>query len=157
MVKLDEVRVGVQPFDRFEKVIPAESMRRAMATASRFRDYQARRLKLRYRDENGKVRHCHTLNNTVVATPRVLIALLEVHQQADGSIRVPEIRGKADGREIEVAFLRVPSPLEDPGPPVFLLAGGPGSLRRARRASRRPPRRPRPAPRPAPRGPAPAR
>lgn len=59
-------------------------------TASRFRDYQARRLGLRYRDENGKVRHCHTLNNTVVASPRILIPLLEIHQQADGSIRIPE-------------------------------------------------------------------
>ena len=58
-------------------------------TASRFRDYQARRMDLRYRDEAGKVRHCHTLNNTVIATPRVLIALLEVHQQADGSVRLP--------------------------------------------------------------------
>lgn len=70
-------------------------------TASRFRDYQARRLNLRYRDEDGKVRHCHTLNNTVVATPRVLIAFLEVHQQPDGSIRVPEaLRPYLDGREV---------------------------------------------------------
>ena len=70
-------------------------------TASRFRDYQARRLNLRYRDENGKVRFCHTLNNTVVATPRVLIALLEVHQNADGTIRVPEaLRPYVDGREV---------------------------------------------------------
>jgi seryl-tRNA synthetase len=58
-------------------------------TASRFRDFQARRLNLRYRDKEGKVRHCHTLNNTVVATPRILIPLLEVHQQADGRIRIP--------------------------------------------------------------------
>jgi seryl-tRNA synthetase len=58
-------------------------------TASRFRDYQARRLNLRYRDAEGRVRHCYTLNNTVVATPRVLIPLIEVHQQADGSIRIP--------------------------------------------------------------------
>ena len=70
-------------------------------TASRFRDYQARRLNLRYRDAEGKVRHCHTLNNTVVATPRVLIALLEVHQLADGTIRVPEaLRPYLDGRGI---------------------------------------------------------
>lgn len=69
-------------------------------TASRFRDYQARRLNLRYRDADGKVRHCHTLNNTVVATPRVLIALLEVHQQADGSLYVPEaLRPYLDNRE----------------------------------------------------------
>lgn len=58
-------------------------------TASRFRDYQARRLNLRYRDADGRVRFCHTLNNTVVASPRILIALLEVHQQEDGSVRIP--------------------------------------------------------------------
>jgi seryl-tRNA synthetase len=47
------------------------------------------------------VRHCHTLNNTVIATPRVLIPLLEVHQQADGSIRVPEaLRPHLGGREV---------------------------------------------------------
>ncbi|MHC5010074.1 MAG: serine--tRNA ligase [Planctomycetota bacterium] len=69
-------------------------------TASRFRDYQARRLNLRYRDAEGKVRFCHTLNNTVVATPRILIALLEVHQQADGSVRIPEaLRPYLGGRE----------------------------------------------------------
>ena len=70
-------------------------------TASRFGDYQARRLNLRYRDEDGKVRFCHTLNNTVVATPRVLIPLLEVHQNADGTVRVPEaLRPYLDGREV---------------------------------------------------------
>ncbi len=68
-------------------------------SASRFRDYQARRLNLRYRDENGKVRFCHTLNNTVVASPRVLVAFVEIHQQADGTIKIPEalqpyMRGK---------------------------------------------------------------
>ncbi len=70
-------------------------------TASRFRDYQARRLNLRYRDAEGRVRHCYTLNNTVVATPRVLIPLVEVHQQADGSIRLPKaLRPYMGGREV---------------------------------------------------------
>ncbi|MCA8943186.1 MAG: serine--tRNA ligase [Planctomycetes bacterium] len=59
-------------------------------SASRFYDYQARRLNLRYRRaDNKKTAHCHTLNNTVIASPRILIPLLEIHQQADGSIRVP--------------------------------------------------------------------
>ena len=70
-------------------------------SATRFLDYQARRLGLRYRDADGKVRHCHTLNNTVAASPRVLIALLEMHQQADGSIRVPEaLRPYLNGRAV---------------------------------------------------------
>ena len=59
-------------------------------SASMFFDFQARRLDLRYRDEAGKVRTCHTLNNTVVATPRILIAILENHQRADGSIAIPK-------------------------------------------------------------------
>jgi seryl-tRNA synthetase len=60
-------------------------------SASRFHDYQARRLKLRYRrNENKKVAFCHTLNNTVLASPRILIPLLEIHQQADGTVAIPE-------------------------------------------------------------------
>ena len=59
-------------------------------SASRFYSYQARRLNLRYRGEGGKVRYCHTLNNTVLASPRILVAILENNQLADGSIRVPE-------------------------------------------------------------------
>ena len=70
-------------------------------TASRFGTYQARRLNLRYRDKDGKVRFCHTLNNTVVATPRVLVAFVEVHQQPDGSIRIPEaLRPYLGGRDV---------------------------------------------------------
>ncbi|MFO0934788.1 MAG: serine--tRNA ligase [Planctomycetota bacterium] len=69
-------------------------------SASMFFDFQARRLDLRYRDKDGKVRVCHTLNNTVVATPRVLIAVLENHQQADGSITIPKaLRPYLGGRE----------------------------------------------------------
>lgn len=59
-------------------------------SASRFHEFQARRLNLRYRDGEGRVRFCHTLNNTVVASPRILIPLLEVHQREDGSVRIPE-------------------------------------------------------------------
>ena len=71
-------------------------------SASRFYDYQARRLKMRYRSKEGKkTLHCHTLNNTVVASPRILIPLLEVHQQADGKVRVPPaLRPYLGGREL---------------------------------------------------------
>ncbi|MBU0718863.1 MAG: serine--tRNA ligase, partial [Planctomycetes bacterium] len=58
-------------------------------SASRFYDFQARRLKLRYRDEAKKVRFCHTLNNTVIASPRVLIPILELYQNADGTVTIP--------------------------------------------------------------------
>jgi seryl-tRNA synthetase len=69
-------------------------------SASRLHDYQCRRLNLRYRDEHGKTRFCWSLNNTVVASPRILIPILEMHQQADGSILLPEaIRPYMYGRE----------------------------------------------------------
>jgi seryl-tRNA synthetase len=60
-------------------------------SASRFHDYQSRRMDLRYRGEDGKVHFCHTLNNTAIATPRALIAILENNQRADGSVKIPEV------------------------------------------------------------------
>ena len=59
-------------------------------SCSTFHDYQARRLALRYKDGAGKNILCHTLNNTLAASPRILIPLLECHQQADGSVRIPK-------------------------------------------------------------------
>jgi seryl-tRNA synthetase len=60
-------------------------------SASKFHDFQARRLRLRYRDQDGTLRFVHTLNNTVVASPRILIPLLELNQRADGSVAIPEV------------------------------------------------------------------
>ncbi len=54
-------------------------------------DFQTRRLKIRYRTKNGEMKFCHSLNNTAIASPRILIAILENYQNADGSITVPEI------------------------------------------------------------------
>jgi seryl-tRNA synthetase len=59
-------------------------------SCSTFHEFQARRLKLRYKGKDGQVRVCHTLNNTAIASPRVLISLLEVHQQKDGRITIPK-------------------------------------------------------------------
>ena len=70
--------------------IPSQQQYRETHSVSEYYDWQARRADLRYRDEDGKVRHAFTLNNTAIATPRILVPLLEVHQQADGSVRVPE-------------------------------------------------------------------
>lgn len=53
-------------------------------------DFQARRLNIRYRKADGSIEFCHTLNDTEVATPRLLIAILENFQQKDGSIKIPE-------------------------------------------------------------------
>lgn len=65
-----------------------------VSSCSNFGDYQARRMNLRYKDENGKNRFCHTLNGSGTALARLFVALVETHQQADGSIRIPEpLRG----------------------------------------------------------------
>lgn len=89
----------VQKFD-VETWMPSREGFGETHSASRFHDFQARRLKLRYRDGQGKVHFCHTLNNTVIASPRVLIALLENHQREDGSVAVPEaLRPYFGGRE----------------------------------------------------------
>ena len=69
-------------------------------SASRFYDFQARRLDLRYRDTDGKTKFCHTLNNTVIASPRILIPILELYQNGDGSVTIPEVlRPYMGGRE----------------------------------------------------------
>ena len=61
-----------------------------VGSCSNLGDAQARRLKIRYKDENGKMQLCHTLNNTCVAPPRMLIAFLENNLNADGSVNIPE-------------------------------------------------------------------
>jgi seryl-tRNA synthetase len=58
-------------------------------SSSNLHDFQARRSNIRYRAEDGTLLYCHTLNNTAVASPRILIPLLENHQQEDGSIHIP--------------------------------------------------------------------
>ncbi len=89
----------VQKFD-IETWMPGRDAFGETHSASRFYDYQARRLGLRYRDAEGRVQHCHTLNNTVAASTRMLIALLENHKWGDGTVRVPEaLRPYVGGRE----------------------------------------------------------
>lgn len=67
---------------------------------SNLTDWQARRLNIKYRDQSGEVKYCHCLNNTVIASPRILIAVLECHQQADGSVKVPKVLQDFVGKKI---------------------------------------------------------
>jgi seryl-tRNA synthetase len=60
-------------------------------SASRLYDYQCRRLNMRYKDDTGQTVHCHSLNNTVLASPRILIPIIEMYQNADGSVSVPSV------------------------------------------------------------------
>ncbi|GAF84004.1 unnamed protein product, partial [marine sediment metagenome] len=70
-------------------------------SASKLYDFQARRLNLRYKDPATKKNvFCHTLNNTVIASPRILIPILELYQNADGSITIPKVlRPYMNGKE----------------------------------------------------------
>lgn len=63
-------------------------------------DFQARRLKIRYRTRDGKTLYCHTLNNTAIASPRILIPILENYQQADGSVKIPRVLQTYLGKEV---------------------------------------------------------
>ncbi|MCF7957432.1 MAG: serine--tRNA ligase [Phycisphaerae bacterium] len=70
-------------------------------SASNLLDFQARRLNLRYRDADRKVHFCYTLNNTVIASPRFLIPMMEIFQNADGTITIPEVlRPYMGGRDL---------------------------------------------------------
>ncbi len=61
-------------------------------SASKFYDFQARRMNLRYKDSKSKKNlFCHTLNNTVIASPRILIPILELNQNKDGSVNIPKV------------------------------------------------------------------
>ena len=69
-------------------------------SCSTFHDFQSRRLKIRYADQDGSKKFCHTLNNTAIASPRILIPLLENHQTEDGKVRIPKVlRPYMDNRE----------------------------------------------------------
>jgi len=61
-----------------------------VSSVSNFGEFQARRANIRYKDSTGKVRHVHTLNGSGLATPRLMIAILETYQQADGTIQIPD-------------------------------------------------------------------
>ena len=73
-----------------EAWVPSEQKYRETHSCSALHDWQARRTQTRYRDADNKVQFVHTLNNTAIATPRILVPFLENHQQKDGTIKVPE-------------------------------------------------------------------
>jgi seryl-tRNA synthetase len=70
---------------------PSLNLLRETHSCSTLHDWQARRANLRYRDTDGKIRFVHTLNNTAVATPRLLAALIENYQTKDHEVRIPEV------------------------------------------------------------------
>lgn len=79
----------VKKYD-IELWVPKEGKYREISSASYFHDFQTRRLGIRYKDANGKMRFAHSLNSTAIPTPRILVSLIENFQQKDGSIKIPE-------------------------------------------------------------------
>jgi seryl-tRNA synthetase len=80
----------VKKYD-IEVWVPTAEKYRESHSASYFHDFQTRRFNIRYKDEEGKMRFAHSLNNTAIATPRILISIVENFQQEDGSIVIPEV------------------------------------------------------------------
>lgn len=83
----------VKKYD-IEGWVPSEKRYRETHSSSYFHDFQTRRLNIRYKDKEGKIRFVHSLNNTAIATPRILISILENYQQKDGTVIVPEVLRK---------------------------------------------------------------
>jgi seryl-tRNA synthetase len=89
----------VKKYD-IEAWMPSEKRYRETHSSSYFHDFQARRLNIRYRDDEGILRYVHSLNNTALATPRILCQIVENNQQADGSITIPEVLRGYMGKDV---------------------------------------------------------
>ena len=95
-----DMGLGKYRMNDIESWVPSLEKYRETHSCSTLHEWQARRANLRYRDGEGKVRFAHTLNNTALASPRILVPLLENHQTADGRVRLPQaIRGLMGGDE----------------------------------------------------------
>ena len=92
----------VKKYD-IELWVPGEETYREIGSASYFHDFQTRRLNIRYRDNDGKLKYAHSLNATAIPTPRILVSLVENYQQADGSILIPEILRPFMGDKNEIS------------------------------------------------------
>lgn len=77
----------------------SEGTYREISSASYFHDFQTRRLNIRYKDAEGKMRFAHSLNSTALPTPRILVSLVENFQQEDGSITIPKVLQSYFGKD----------------------------------------------------------
>ena len=90
---------NVKTYD-IEAWIPSEKRYRETHSSSYFNDFQTRRLNIRYKDREGKIHFVHSLNNTAIASPRILIPLLENYQNENGSVNVPKVLQKFIGKKV---------------------------------------------------------
>jgi seryl-tRNA synthetase len=94
-----DMGLGKYRMNDIESWVPSLSKYRETHSCSTLHDWQARRANIRYRGADGKVRFAHTLNNTALASPRILVPLLENHQTADGRVKLPTAMQQLMGRE----------------------------------------------------------
>jgi seryl-tRNA synthetase len=94
-----DMGLGKYRMNDIESWVPSLGKYRETHSCSTLHDWQARRANLRYRGSDGKVRFAHTLNNTALASPRILVPLLENHQTADGRVKLPAVLQELMGRE----------------------------------------------------------
>jgi seryl-tRNA synthetase len=85
-----DMGLGKFRMNDIESWVPSLGKYRETHSCSTLHDWQARRANIRYRGADGKVRFAHTLNNTALASPRILVPLLENHQTEDGRVRLPK-------------------------------------------------------------------
>jgi seryl-tRNA synthetase len=86
-----EIGAGQVRKHEVETWMPSRNAYSETHSCSTLNDYQSRRLNIKYRDSDGKSKFCYTLNNTGIASPRILIPLLENHQNEDGSVNIPKV------------------------------------------------------------------
>ena len=94
-----DMGLGKYRMNDIESWVPSLGKYRETHSCSTLHDWQARRANIRYRGADGKVRFAHTLNNTALASPRILVPLLENHQTSDGRVRLPKALQELMGGE----------------------------------------------------------
>ena len=94
-----DMGLGKYRMNDIESWVPSLGKYRETHSCSTLHDWQARRSSIRYRGGDGKVRFAHTLNNTALASPRILVPLLENHQTKDGRVRLPKAMQELMGSE----------------------------------------------------------
>jgi seryl-tRNA synthetase len=94
-----DMGLGKYRMNDIESWVPSLGKYRETHSCSTLHDWQARRANIRYRAGDGKVRFAHTLNNTALASPRILVPLIENHQTADGRVKLPKALQELMGGE----------------------------------------------------------
>ena len=94
-----DMGLGKFRMNDIESWVPSLGKYRETHSCSTLHDWQARRANIRYRGSDGKVRFAHTLNNTALASPRILVPLLENHQTEDGRVKLPPVLQELLGGE----------------------------------------------------------